>query len=109
MPFRASILSGNKMFRQDKIIVGVLTGLLYPVFCFIIFYEIKSLLLEKNMIPEGAFKLQFLCIISVVTNVIPAGSYVRAKKDQALKGIAGITLLIVAGIIIYFNEGLLSN
>lgn len=97
------------MFRQDKIIVGVLTGLLYPVFCFILFYEIKSLLLEKNMIPYGSFKLQFLCIISVVTNVIPAGSYVRAKKDQSLKGIAGITLLLVAGIIIYFYEGLLSS
>ncbi len=97
------------MFRQDKIIVGLLTGLIYPIFCFILFYEIKSLLLEKNMIPDGAFKLQFLCIISVVANVIPAGSYVKAKKDQSLKGIAGITLLIVAGIIIYFNEGLLSN
>ncbi len=109
MPFHESILSGNKMFRQDKIIVGVLTGLLYPVFCFILFYEIKSLLLEKNMIPYGSFKLQFLCIISVVTNVIPAGSYVRAKKDQSLKGIAGITLLLVAGIIIYFYEGLLSS
>ncbi len=109
MPLPVSIHSGNKMFRQDKIIIGVLTGLLYPVMSFVIFYELKSLLLEKNMIPDGAFKLQFLCIISVVSNVLPAGSFVRAKKDESLKGIAGITLLLVAGIIIYFYKGLMSN
>ena len=109
MRFHALIHSGNNMFRQDKVFVGILTGFLYPVISFIIFYEIKSLLLEKNMIPDGAFKLQFLCIISVVTNVIPAGSYSKAKKDQALKGIAGITLLLVAGIIIYFYKGLVAN
>ncbi len=97
------------MFRQDKILVGLLIGLLYPIICFVIFYEIKSVLLEKNLIPDGAFKLQFLCIISVVTNVIPAGSFSRSKKDQSLKGIAGVTLFLVAGIIIYFYKGLVTN
>lgn len=109
MQLRESIHSGNKMFRKDKILTGVVMGLVYPVMSFIIFNELKSLLLAKNMIPDGAFKLQFLCIISVVSNVLPAGSFVRAKKDEALKGIAGITLVLVAVIIIYFYKGLMYN
>ncbi len=97
------------MFKTDKIFAGAVTGILFPFMFFVIFYELKDLLIEKNLIPDGAFRLQFLCIISVVANVIPAGSFVRAKKDQSLKGIVGVTLLIVAGIIIYFNKALLSN
>ena len=97
------------MFRQDKIIIGALTGLIYPLIFFIIFYEVKSLLIENHVVRDETFRLQFLCIISVVTNVIPAGSYVRAKKDEALKGIAGVTLLIVFGIIFYFYKGLLGS
>ena len=84
------------MFKTDKIIAGVISGILFPFMFFVIFYELKDLLIEKNLIPDGAFRLQFLCIISVVANVIPAGTYVRTKKDQALKGIVGVTLFIVA-------------
>ncbi|MEI7801267.1 MAG: hypothetical protein WCI97_01340 [Bacteroidota bacterium] len=97
------------MFRTDKLIAGIATGILFPFMFFVIFYELKDLLVEKNMIPEAAFRLQFLCIISVVANVIPAGSYVRTKMDQALKGIVGVTLVLVFSIIVYFYHGLVTG
>lgn len=109
MPSLASIHSGNNMWRTDKLIAGIATGILFPFMFFVIFYELKDLLIEKNLIPEGAFRLQFLCIISVVANVIPAGSYVRTKMDKALKGIVGGTMLMVFVIIIYFYHGLVTG
>lgn len=109
MQFHELIRTGNNMFKADKIIAGVVTGILFPCMFFVIFYELKELLIEKNLIPDEAFRLQFLCIISVVSNVIPAGAMVKNRKDQALKGIVGVTFLFVIGIIIYFNKSLLSN
>ena len=97
------------MFKKDKVFAGVLIGLLFPFMFFVIFYELKDLLIQKRMLPEGSFRLQFLCIISVVANVIPAGSFVRNRMDKALKGIVTVTLLLVAAVILFFYKTLLSS
>ncbi len=97
------------MFRQDKAYIGVIVGLIFPFMAFVVFYELKSLLLENDLIPSGSFSLKFLSIISLIGNVIPAGAYLRSKKDEALKGIAGITLLIAFGIIAYFYKDFIGS
>ena len=97
------------MFKKDTLINGIITGLLYPTMFFVIFYELKELLVEKNMIPQAAFRLQFLYIISLVSNVIPAGSCLNLKKDRALKGVAGVTIFLAFVILIFFFKGLFTD
>src|SRR5580700_4831672 len=97
------------MLRQDKIWVGAFTALVFPLFFFVIYYELNDLMVEKNLLPGIGVRLQFICIISVVMNVIPAGAYVRTKRDNALRGTVGITLLYVFGIVIFFYKSLVTG
>ncbi len=97
------------MLKQDKIWVGALSGLVFPVFFFIIFHELNSLLVHHNMLPGDGVRPQFICIISVIANVLLAGSYVQSKRDNALRGIVAVTMLYVAGIVIYFYKELIHS
>jgi hypothetical protein len=75
------------MLRQDKIWVGAFTALVFPLFFFVIYYELNDLLIEKNMLR----------------------AYVRAKRDNALRGSVSITLLYVFGIVIFFYKSLITG
>ncbi len=93
------------MLRQNKLFVGIITGVVFPVIIFVLLWEINIMLVENRVLPNEGFRLQFLSVLSVIGNVIPAGMYMRSKKDSALKGIIGVTLLYVIAILVYFNKG----
>lgn len=97
------------MLRKNKLLTGIVTGVAFPVIIFVLLWEINIVLVSSRLMPNEGFRVQFLCILSVVANVIPAGMYVKSKKDEALKGIVGVTLLIVFGLLIYYNKNFFST
>lgn len=97
------------MLRQNKVLTGVLVGLIFPVIIFVLLWEINIMLVDNRLMPNEGFRVQFLCVLSVVSNVIPAGMYLKAKKDNALKGNVAVTLLLVAAVLIYFNKTILQG
>ncbi len=96
------------MLKQDKVWVGLLTGVVFPLIFFVIFHELNSVLTGRNMLSGDGVSLKFICIVTVITNVIPAGQYLKSKRDNALKGIVTVTMLYGFGIVIYFHKELLS-
>ena len=97
------------MLQKDKALVGFLVGFIFPIIFFVIFHELNYLLASKGMLPGDGVRLQFICIISIVANVIPASMHVKYKRDEALKGIVSITILYAFAIIFYFHKGLLNG
>ncbi len=92
------------MLRRNKLLTGIVTGIAFPIIIFVLLWEINIVLVDNRIMPNEGFKARFLWVLSVVANVIPAGMYVKSKKDEALKGIVGVTLLIVFGLLIYYNK-----
>lgn len=105
------------MLRQDKVWVGILFGLLFPVIIFALIYEINLALTTVNLnwlknvlnprvLAEfqmhGGFQPKFIAILSVCCNLIPFNVFKRAGKDHALQGVLTATFILVIILVIVF-------
>lgn len=90
------------MLRQDKFIVGFLSGIIFPVIFFVIFNEINNWIGVHILQTGHGFTERFVAIISVIANLIPFLIYEKTKKDHALRGIIGATFILAFIIVFYY-------
>lgn len=95
------------MLKQDKLLTGIIVGILFPVFAWVIFQEAGHIIMDKT--AAGGFSNKFLAVISVATNALPAALYTKSKKDNALRGIIFVTFIFVFVVMIIFGKEFLNS
>ena len=99
----------ENFFRRDSWMIGFVSGLIYPAIFFFIFTQVNEVMVKHLVMPKPGFRLQFMCILSLLSNLLPATGYYHGKKDNSLRGIALSTFIYLVIILIYFNKGLLTD
>ena len=107
------------MLRQDKVWVGLLFGLVFPILLFVLIYEINQFMagvdfswvesvfgINPRFIAEfqagGGFSNKFIAILAVCGNLIPFNVFKKAAKDHALQGVLTATFILVITLVIVF-------
>lgn len=103
MQFQASTTNGMDIFRKDKAWVGALAGLIMPIVMYVIINELNNMVKGTNFMPEAdGFSLQLRLIASMVPNFLLFMMYNTSKKEKAMRGILGVTMLEAFLIILTF-------
>ncbi|MCA0237059.1 MAG: hypothetical protein LCH81_11810 [Bacteroidetes bacterium] len=94
------------MQKQNKIWVGLLTGILFPALAFILLYQIFSILEKMGAVSNKGFSPNFrertLAIISLAVNMILINLYRRRRWELAMRGIViATTLLAFVWVFVY--------
>lgn len=114
------------MLRQDKVGVGLLYGILFPVLLFVIIYETNLFIVQLDFnwvesifgtnprfISEfqlrGGFSNKFIAILSVCCNLIPFNVFKKARKDHSMQGVLTATFVLVIILVIYFWDEFLGS
>ena len=92
---------------QDTFLNGLLTGIATPVLFYFIWSGLSYVLSNYILDNWSGFTFKFICIASVVANAIPVYLYNRYERGVALRGIVGMTILMVFAIIFYFWDDFL--
>ncbi|MBL7780423.1 MAG: hypothetical protein JNM22_04330 [Saprospiraceae bacterium] len=86
------------MQKQNKIWVGLLTGILFPALAFILLYQIFSILEKLGAVSNKGFSPNFrertLAIISIAVNMILINLYRRRRWELAMRGIVIATSIL---------------
>ncbi len=94
------------MQKQNKIWVGLLTGILFPALAFILLYQIFSILEKMGAVSNKGFSPNFrertLAILSLAVNMILINLYRRRRWELAMRGIViATTLLAFVWVFVY--------
>lgn len=94
------------MQKQNKIWVGLLTGILFPALAFILLYQIFSILEKLGAVSNKGFSPNFrertLAILSLAVNMILINMYRRRRWELAMRGIViATTLLAFVWVFVY--------
>ena len=94
------------MQKQNKIWVGLLTGILFPALAFILLYQIFSILEKLGAVSNKGFSPNFrertLAILSIAVNMILINVYRRRRWELAMRGIViATTLLAFTWVFVY--------
>lgn len=107
------------MLRQNKVGIGLLYGIFFPIGLFILIYEINLFIVQADfswmeslfgsnprIILEfqirGGFSNKFIAILAVCANLIPFHAFKRGDKDRAMQGVLTATFILVITLVIYF-------
>lgn len=86
------------MFRRNKLEIGFLLGLLLPLACFVIMYQLFSLLEIKGAASTSGLSANFrertLAIVAIALNLWPMQVYRRQRMDHAIRGLVFATGLL---------------
>ena len=81
------------MLKQDKFLVGILLGVMFPVFFWIIVQEAGHIVMDRTM--AGGFSFKLKTVLSIASNAIPATVFFKSRKDNALRGVILVTFILV--------------
>jgi hypothetical protein len=89
------------MLKKDKIVFGVLIGLILPCLVYGILWFISQLVKVEGVWARP-FQAENMMLLSIMLNLIPMRIYmVRYKLDRTGRGVLLITFLLVAAYFIY--------
>ncbi len=80
------------MLRRDTFLTGFITGLFFPVFFFVILYEVNDSWII-GMLHRRGLHMSFIGVVGVVMNIIPFMGYSRLRKGNAMRGMVTITII----------------
>lgn len=87
---------------KDSVLFGLLMSIAVSVVAFFAFNWLNGYLMDTIMDGMRGFSFRFVCILSVVANVIPIGIFNRQYRYDAAKGAMFGTMFMVFGVLIYF-------
>jgi len=87
---------------KDSVLFGLLMSIAVTFVAFFAFKWLNSFLLDTLMDGMRGFSFRFVCILSVVANVVPIAIFNRQYRYDAAKGAMFGTMFMIFAILIYF-------
>lgn len=104
----------NPQDPRDTAINGIVAGICLPVLCFFVLKALNTIiapLIVKYWLNPyysitywQGFSLKFVTIISIAANFIPFRIFMRQRRDHALQGVIGTTLVLIGIAMYYFRS-----
>ncbi|MEM9888032.1 MAG: hypothetical protein AAF849_19205 [Bacteroidota bacterium] len=99
------------MFHQNKIIIGLLVGLILPVIGFGLLFALFEFLdragAVSNIGLSEDFRLRTIGIVAIGLNAIALNAFYKRRATQSMRGIVIITFVYVVAWVIYFGDKVL--
>jgi hypothetical protein len=101
--------------QEDNVFVGMLVSLFFTVTMFYVFYQINESLDGAVYVQGklfGGVQERFISTLAVFFNIIPFVIYMRTKKDNCMRGVGIVTVLLAMFMLVFYyvlhNDYLLS-
>jgi hypothetical protein len=87
-------------FQKDSVWVGIVVALFFRL----TLYTINGMLIgtEISGLPFGGVKERFISTLAVFFNIIPFIIYIRTRKDNAMKGVGIVTVLLAMFVLVFY-------
>ena len=97
--------------EKDKIIIGLILGLILPVVGYAILLEIYGLLSGSGVISDEGFSTTFrertIALLAVCFNLIPFTYFNNRRMYNGMRGLVFPTVLFVMIWLFYFRKSIL--
>jgi len=90
--------------QQDKLWVGMVVSVFITVMMFYVLYTINDNLAGTLIGGKefGGVRERFVATLAVFFNIIPFIIYMRVRKDNCLRGVGIVTVLLAIFMLIYY-------
>ena len=88
--------------RQDSLLNGIIAGVAVPIISFFVVMGIGKLLAAFFISNWSGFSLRFLCIIAIVSNLIPFQIFMRQYRNASMRGTVVVTMVLLITFLLYF-------
>ncbi len=99
------------MLNRNRVVTGILVGLLLPALGFILLYQIFNILEIKGAASGAGFSPMFrertLSIIAIALNLIPLNLFRKQRAEAAMRGIVIASFVLVVLWLVYFRSYIL--
>ena len=99
------------MDKRNKILTGLIPGILLPITIFAILYAIFSLLEQKGAASGNGLSSNFrertLAIVALAINIYLIQNFRTRRWENAMRGVVIATGLLAIGWLVRFGPGLL--
>ena len=88
------------MLRKDKLINGLIFGMLLPILGFIFFYQVFKIL-DLLGAADGTglasnFRERTIAIVAIALNIIPMRIFAARRVNNSIRGVVIATFLLAA-------------
>lgn len=88
------------MQQRNKIWVGLLAGILFPVLSLVLLHQVFNVLEKMGAVSEVGFSPNFrartLAILAIALNLILLNTFRRRRWDLAMRGVVIATTILAA-------------
>jgi|GEM_PF-772052 len=95
----------NKM-QEDNVFVGMLVSIIFTATMFYVLYQIDHSFSTGGFYVNGKLftgvQERFIATLAVFFNIIPFVIYIRTKRDNCLRGVGIVTILLAIFMLIYY-------
>lgn len=99
------------MFKRNKIVIGLLMGIVLPIIGFALLYGLFAFLDRAGAVSNiglgEEFRLRTIGIVSIGLNAIALNQFYNNRATQSMRGIVITTFFYVVAWIIYFGDTVL--
>ena len=99
--------------REDKLMVGIITGILVPVLTYgVLTFIFHSLTQIGLMDPTGfspTWRQRTISLLAICANLIPFNLHKKARHDYAMRGLVFPTVIMVVVWVFVFKEAIFGN
>ncbi len=91
--------------QEDNVFVGMLVSVFFTVTMFYVFYQINESLSGDVYVNGKLFygvQERFIATLAVFFNIIPFVIYMRTRKDNCLRGVGIVTVLMAIFMMVYY-------
>jgi hypothetical protein len=90
------------MLRRDNVFVGLGVGLFFFFTFLFVLNQMNNALVGREVEIFGiqfyGFTERLITILSVISNLLPFIVYMKAKKDDSMRGVGIVTILLSIGV-----------
>ena len=98
--------------RYNSILVGILTGLVVPFVGFAVLLLVYEQLDQAGWLSSEGFSISFrrrtLVVIAICLNIIPLRIFQNRRANDSLRGLVGMTVLLVVAWFVYYGGEILN-
>lgn len=90
--------------QEDNVFVGIIVSLFLTATMYYVFSTVNHNL-TGDMIGEkefGGFTDKFIAILAVFFNIVPFVIYMRTRKDDSMKGVGIVTVILSVFVMFYY-------
>lgn len=90
--------------QEDNVWVGIGVSLFLTVTIFYFLVTLNESLIGKNINGRefGGIRERFIATLAVFFNILPFIIYMRVKKDNAMRGVGIVTVLLALFVVVFY-------